>query len=99
MNDNAGPPYVTHLFPFVDAKIIAGSACILQFVFENLYLYTVFKGDFNSIMIKKLQVEGRDVIINEKTELWTVILWDSQYFHNKALKDYKHLHCIVNEQM
>ncbi len=41
-------------------------------------------------------MEGRDVMINEKTEMWTVILRDSQYFRNKALKDYKHLHCIVN---
>ncbi len=34
-------------------------------------------------------------MINEKTEMWTVILRDSQYFRNKALKDYIHLHCIV----
>ena len=40
--------------------------------------------------------EERDVMINEKTEMWTVILRDLQYFRNKALKDYKHLHCIVN---
>ncbi len=25
----------------------------LQFVFENLYLYTVFKGDFNGVKIEK----------------------------------------------
>ena len=46
------PHSTVPLFPGLK---IAVRLVFLQFVFENLYSCTVFKGDFNGIKIKKLQ--------------------------------------------